>query len=141
MITKNITTILVIAGFVGITVFGFLAMGDHGTGHNLSGCIAALQGVGCPIFSGLVDFASFHLNAFKAFSSANQNVAAAALTLLIGLFAFYFLRDKLFGLGFYENELAAVKDYSSPRSFYNSFETNFIAWLSLLEKRNAAFLP
>lgn len=129
-----------VATFIGLAVFGFLAMGEHGPGHNFNGCIAALQGINCPIFNGLADFASFHLNAFRAFSSANQNVAAAALILLIGLFAFYFLRDKFPGLGFYKNELSAVKDYSSPRSFYNSFEINFMNWLSLREKRDAAFL-
>ncbi|OGN09413.1 MAG: hypothetical protein A3J46_01250 [Candidatus Yanofskybacteria bacterium RIFCSPHIGHO2_02_FULL_41_11] len=69
-----------ILGFIGVAVFGFLAMGEHGPGHNFSGCIAALQGkADCSAFGGLVSFASFHLDAFKVFSSANFSAAIAAL--------------------------------------------------------------
>ena len=88
---KNLFVVFMILGFIGVAVFGFLAMGEHGPGHNFSGCIAALRGeTNCSALGGLVSFASFHLNAFKVFSSANFSATTAMglMFFLIALGAF-----------------------------------------------------
>src|SRR3972149_8517151 len=88
---KSIFTTLLIFSFVGIAVFGFAAMGHSENSH--SNCLAATaQGIICPDAMSALDFASFHINTFRSFTTAifSGNALSAlllsiALSLLSGL--------------------------------------------------------
>lgn len=71
--------VVLLVGFVSIAVFGFAGMSD---GHG-SGCIAAqAHGGVCPEQNPL-GFASFHMEAFRNFSSAVFSDNSAGLLLMI----------------------------------------------------------
>lgn len=135
-------SILIIIGFIGIAVFGFFGMGEHGPEHNFGGCIAALRGeADCSVFKGLLDFASFHLGAFKTFSSANLSIAAAIMALLAGfalLFAWF--RKNAPESDFYKKILIPVLAYSFDYGLRTSHESKMTSWFALHEKRDAASL-
>ena len=79
---KVVLSLIVISSFLGIAVFGFMAMSPDANGHH-SGCIAATaQGAGCPAEAETLGFVSFHLRAFKNFSSATFGEQFAAPFLL-----------------------------------------------------------
>jgi len=131
-----------ILGFIGVAVFGFLAMGEHGPGHNFSGCIAALQGkADCSAFGGLVSFASFHLDAFKVFSSANFSAATAAfLAFFIAALVFSTASaSRLFDLRFSKNTVSSAVTYSVGYGFYTPLEQNLKNWFALHENSPAIF--
>lgn len=141
MTAKSILIIFTIMSFVGLAVFGFLAMGDHGTGHSLSGCIAALQGgTGCSVFKGLADFASFHLNAFKVFSSANFTATTMALLLFLAVIIFStILPERLLDSGIPKCVLSAVAIYSSGYDFRTPLERSLKSWFALRENSPTLF--
>ena len=122
-------------------MFGFMAMGDHGPGHDLSGCIAALQeATNCSAFGGLISFASFHLNAFKVFSSASPIVSNMSLVFFLLTFVLSIILVRhLFNFGDLNYKPVAVLTYSSNRKFHVSLETDFRSWFALHEKRDAVF--
>ncbi|OGN22676.1 MAG: hypothetical protein A2918_01075 [Candidatus Yanofskybacteria bacterium RIFCSPLOWO2_01_FULL_42_49] len=125
-----------------MAVFGFLAMGDHGPSHDLGGCIAALrEGTDCSAFRGLIGFASFHLSAFKVFSSANFSVTTAMslLLFLVALIASTILAKRLFNFEIFRHKQIAVLAYSSDHDFYKSLETSFRSWFAMREMRDAVF--
>ncbi|MBI2042140.1 MAG: hypothetical protein HYT21_00070 [Candidatus Nealsonbacteria bacterium] len=66
---KSALTTLLLIGFVGTVIFGFISMSHkNDTNHN---CIAATaQSADCPKASNSLSFAVFHLDAFKNFSTA-----------------------------------------------------------------------
>lgn len=138
---KNLFIVFIVSSFIGIVVFGFLAMGEHGPGHSLNGCIAALQEeINCPVFEGLVSFASFHLNAFKVFSSAN--LIATATILLFFLAALIFLTTLVkqpFDFGLLKHKSSAALTYSSDYGFCMSSEVDLKSWLALHEMRDTVF--
>lgn len=81
---KSAFTTLLIFSFLGIAVFGIFAM-NHGSGHSHSGCIAATaQGTDCPKEENTIPFLTFHLDAFRSFSTATfgDNLASAFLLLI-----------------------------------------------------------
>ena len=139
---KNLFVVFMILGFIGVAVFGFLAMGEHGPGHNFSGCIAALQGkADCSAFGGLVSFASFHLDAFKVFSSANFS-AATAVGLVLFSAALVFSTasaSRLFDLRFSKNTDSSAVTYSVGYGFYTPLEQNLKNWFALHENSPAIF--
>jgi len=82
--------IVIILSFTGLAVFGFLGMGAHEMEHGgINGCLAALQReIGCPAPASPFEFATFHLSAFKIFSSANMGTAVLLSTVLTTLMLF-----------------------------------------------------
>ena len=140
MTAKNSFTIFITVTFIGMAVFGFLAMGDHGPEHNLGGCIAALRGeTNCSALGGLVSFASFHLNAFKVFSSANFSATTAMglMLFLIALSASAILAERLFSFEIFRRKQVAISAYSYDSDFYKSLETSFRSWFAMREMRDA----
>jgi hypothetical protein len=82
---RSTLTILLLASFVVIAVFGIFGM-HLGVQNHDDGCIAAVaQGTDCPKQSDPVDYFGFHLDAFKGFSTATFGE-----NLLASLFAFVF---------------------------------------------------
>ena len=67
---KILFTILLITSFVGVAVFGALAM-NHDSGHGVFGCIAATANAAqCPEGANLFSLVAFPFDAFKNFSKA-----------------------------------------------------------------------
>ena len=133
---KHLFVIFMVLSFIGMAVFGFLAMGDHGPGHDLGSCIAALRGeADCSAFGGLIGFASFHLNAFKVFSSANfSTTTAMVLAFFIVAFVFYTASaGRLLNFGFLKNTSFSAIAYSVGYGFYTQLEQNFKNWFALHE--------
>ena len=138
---RNLFIIFVALGFIGVAVFGFLAMSDHSPGHDFGNCIATLQrGTNCSALEGSVSFASFHLNAFKVFSSANSVTSNMSLMFFLSVFVFsIILAKRLFNFETLNYKPVAVLAYSSGREFHVSLETDFRSWIALHEKRDAVF--
>lgn len=90
---------VLIIGFFGVAVFGFFAMG-HGDDHN-SKCFAVVSsGADCAVFTSILEFIEFHLNALRKFSTA---VFASAIELPLLLFVFAY----------------AVFAFSSPQAVFH----------------------
>jgi len=134
---KTLLTLSIILSFVGITVFGFLAI-SHGENMGHSGCIAALAERGiCPAErNNPFILAAFHGNFLRSFSLALLSSGAAILMVLGSMFISGWLKisaDK-------DSNLAGVLI-----SFYgNFFRENFnfskyktIRWLSFHENSPA----
>lgn len=141
MIIKSSLAFLITASFIGIAVFSFLAMGEHEPGHNFSGCIAVLQGeTDCSVFEGLVGFASFHLNAFKIFSSANFMATTMALLLFLAVIIFStILPERLLDSGILKRVLSAAAIYSSGYDFRTPLERSLKSWFALRENSPTLF--
>src|SRR3989338_1502437 len=136
--------IFIILSFTGLAVFGFLGMGAHEMEHGgINGCLAALQReIGCPAPASPLEFATFHLSAFKIFSSANMGTAVLLSMMLATSTLFLASFSKI-----YKPKLIAIPATESafityPRSyeFHSPNELKFIRWFALHEKRDAAFL-
>ena len=81
---KGVTAVLLL-GFIGVAVFGFVAM-MHEDGHGHDGCVAATaQATACPMnFSPLS--IPFHMDTFKAFSTAIPSAGLFAILALLAIF-------------------------------------------------------
>lgn len=141
---KFLFTTLLIVSYIAIGLFGFfdvhantdMNMQSHNTPIN---CIAAtVNGVDCPEQTSPIDFATFHIDAFKSFSLATltegvSNVLPFAFIFLffidIAFFTSYLLR--LPRLAFYRHRFS---DYSfSPQ------KQKFTRWLAIHENSPALF--
>lgn len=70
---RTITTLITLS-FIGIALFGFIAMG-HAINHGLGGCIASLaQKAECPTEGNVLTYISFHFSIFRSFSTAILNI-------------------------------------------------------------------
>ncbi|MBI4085897.1 MAG: hypothetical protein HY433_01475 [Candidatus Liptonbacteria bacterium] len=135
---KPILTILLVGSFIGVAVFGFAGMHNGMEAHD-GDCIAATaQGAGCSKQASPVDYAAFHLNAFKIFSSAafSENFLSVLLPALAALL--------LIGLGFFRQFLfMPPQPILSRHKFRNTFsfpqKREFIRWLALHENSPATF--
>jgi len=141
---KKKASVFIILSFIGLAVFGFLGMGSHEIGHDVTnGCLAALQReTGCPVPASPLEFATFHLSAFKIFSSANMGTAVLLSMMLATSTLFLASFSKI-----YKPKLIAIPATESafityPRSyeFHTPNELKFIRWFALHEKRDAVFL-
>ena len=142
MTVKNSLTIFIAVTFMGMAVFSFLAMGDHGPGHNVGGCIAVLLGeTNCSVFGGLIGFASFHLDAFKFFSSADFSATTAmGLVFFAAALVFYAASSgRLLNFEFSKSAFSSVVAYSADYGFYTPMEQDFRNWLALHENSPAIF--
>ena len=125
----TLTTFLLV-GFIGIAVFGFLAI-NHGGSHGHSGCLAAVaKGTDCPYETGTAASVAFHLDTFKGFSTAvfGEN-AGSAVTLLLLL-----LLSVGLGIGqrIYSRTLP-LPFFLVHRLFAQPFQLQFAQWLALHE--------
>jgi len=130
-------------GFVGIFLFGTCSIHTqadmNAQGHDMSpsNCIgAAAQGVDCPKQADPIEFATFHIDAFKGFSTAipGENVMAGLLLafaslVLMGL-AFFFP-------GRFDPPQLAFYRYSFRDTPFSSREREYLRWLALHENSPA----
>lgn len=83
---KSLLTTTILLGFISVAVFGFAGVSHGALDAHDDGCImATAKGVECPQATSAADYLTFHLNAFKSFSSATfgETLAASLLTLLL----------------------------------------------------------
>jgi hypothetical protein len=74
---------LILLGFVGMAVFGFIPLGTH-YGHAMEGCLAALTtNTVCPIGSDPVASAAHYIGGYSAFSFAVMMTFLFALAFIV----------------------------------------------------------
>ena len=134
---KSVLTILLILGFIGITIFGFAIM-HYGNGYGSGNCIAAIiLGTDCPRANDALAFATFHINALNFFTTAVFGLSSFANILLIFLALIIFLR---FGLIFNQSLVLAKNAFQASYSrffeFHLFFRKEIIRRFTLLNKRN-----
>lgn len=136
---------LLIASYIAIGAFGVFGMHTQGDmnmqGHDMpqSNCVGATAtGVDCPKQANLIDFANFHINAFRGFSVAifGQNILASILVLVTWIAGI--------GLGAL---LASYLSLSQPHLAYSRYrlkqlslspQDQLLRWLSLHENSPAS---
>ncbi len=124
-------TILLILGFVGVAVFGYLWVGPvQNCCHQV--CIAdVIQGGTCPEPYNPFTLANYHILAFQSLSKAIGN--PSLLILLTVLFSLiFFTIPKLEVL----NLKPLVNDGFARQTEIFSFKLHFQNWLKLFEKRD-----
>ena len=138
---KSIGIVLLIAGFVGIAVFGFLAI-NHGNGHEHAGCIATTaKGIDCPLGANTILFAIFHLDIIKSFSTAIFNYDYSGSLILLAFIIFLVGWITRFKIGFNLPRLAIVQYcYRSRETYFFSLRQNLTGWLALHENSPAGLL-
>lgn len=133
MLRRNISVIL-LASFISIAVFGFVAMGE-GYGHSHSGCIAATAGGvrGCQDSGEGAETLLFHLRTFKSFSQAlGISILALAILCLValaGLIRTIAETRSTLGHPFY------ITDTGLTARIYQKTRARIIYWLALHESR------
>ncbi len=123
-------------GFVGVAVFGFAAMGHNETSHGK--CLAAVaQGIICPDAMSALDFASFHINTFRSFTTAvfSGNMLSALLLSIV--------LSSLIGLGFLAAGLNLPNLNFNARQrlsfvYSSPLKTALTRWLALHENSPSA---
>lgn len=132
--------IILMVGFVGISVFGSFGMHTQADmnmqGHDMpsSNCIGATaQGVDCPKQADPIDFATFHIDAFRGFSLATFGENLMGMLLLI------FATLIFIGLAFFSPRLFKIPKLAFYRQHFRDFisspqQQQLIRWLALHEK-------
>lgn len=120
---KSVFDIILIISFIGVAVFGFISM-IYGASHEI-GCVASslIGSAFCP--NNILNFITFHIDAFKYFSTA---ILSIILLILLVMTVFSILppplddeKDDFDDIIFSENNL---------KQNYN-FKKRLIRWLSL----------
>ena len=128
---KSFLLILLLAGFLGVAVFGGFNLG-HVSDHE-SGCIAAqAQGMDCPKKMDLINFAAFHLESFKTFFLASSKEILSALLLLLLFIAGAVIGRTLASLAPPHLRLTSFR-FRYRTFFVPSRELEFVRWLALHE--------
>lgn len=128
---------LLLIAFISLAVFGVFGMHTQANmqGHNMpaSNCVgAAVNGADCPQQADPIDYLTFHLDAFKFFSSAISGESVMGMLLL-------FAALLLVGLAFFSPYLfrplqLAFYKYRFRDSFSPPQQQQLIRWLALHEK-------
>lgn len=131
---------LLLIGFVSLAVFGFFGMHTQAQmnmdGHNMpaSNCVgAAVNGTDCPKQADPIDYLTFHLDAFKFFSSATfgENVMGA---LLLAFASLLFTGMAFFSPYLFKPPQLAFYKYRFRDSFSPPQQQQLTRWLALHEK-------
>ncbi len=134
---KSLLTTILFLGFVNIAVFGVFGMHSGMQNHD-SGCIAATaQGTGCPKQSDSLEYLTFHLDAFREFSTATsgENILASLLALTL-LAAGAGLALFLGNLALSQLDFAYFR-YKQCENFSSPPEQQLLRWLALHENSPA----
>lgn len=128
-IDKNtLISVILLIGFSSMAVFGFFAMGTFSGIHGHSTCIASLiNSASCVLEMNIINFSSFHIDAFFSFTSAIFNILLVVLLFLLPIYFFirantrdeidiYIFLDDIFG--FSVLSLLTFRNWFSLR--YNS---------------------
>lgn len=132
---KTALTIFLVIGFSGVAVFGMFAM-NHGAEYSHSCFAATVQGTDCPKEADPLDFAAFHIDAYKelslsTFGESAMSTLLAAFALLLFI-SFAFSSPRLFNppqLALYRRRF---RDPFSPPQ-----EQGLTGWLALHENSPA----
>ncbi len=132
---KFLTTILLI-GFIGIALFGFIGMPHQMSGHSGSGCLASFV-VGkslCPDGANSFSYAFYHIQAYQFFSNALTSSVATILAIIASAFILIFALKNFYTRPVLKNQNFYLKKriIEISNSLHSSFR-NFIRWLSILE--------
>jgi len=132
---KLLATILLI-GFVGVVIFGFMWMPHQMSGHSGSDCIASLV-VGkslCPDGNNSFSYAFYHFQAYEFFSNAIMVSVAAVLAIIAFAFILTFVLKNFDPLSISGNQITYIKKrlFEISNSLHSNLK-NFIRWLSILE--------
>jgi len=133
---KLATALLIGISFLGVAVFGFAVVSQCQGGM---GCIASfVQGLFCPIGSGIFNRTLSHADAFHGFSLAIVERVSAimlvwtALFFLLGGLKTIFLNNRLgFFARFYHN-------IENSCHFGTQLRSSLIDWLQIHQKRDPA---
>ena len=132
---KFVALILLI-GFVGVAIFGFVWMPHQMSGHSGSDCIASLV-VGkslCPDGNNTFSYAFYHFQAYEFFSNAIIVSVAAVLAIIAFAFILTSVLKNFDPLFVSRNQIIYLKKrlIEITDSLCSNLK-NFIRWLSLLE--------
>lgn len=132
MTAKTTIGFFLIVSFIGLAVFGFVVMTQDG------GCLATLVqgGATCPPNAGSLEVATFHLNAFKVFTTATFDFSGALFLVLLLSLAFVgfclsqIVRTQLVS----QNFVAEISELG-----LSNFKSRLNHWLSLHTNSPTAF--
>src|SRR3989338_4287108 len=131
---RFLLTILLISSFAGIAVFGVFGM-NHGQAHDmeLNNCIAATaKGMDCPKEADPINFATFHLDAYRGFSLATfgESVMSA---LLLAFASLLFIGLAFLSISLFRQPQLAFYRYRFRNAFSPPQKQELIRWLALHE--------
>lgn len=137
---------ILLASYVAAGIFGIFVMHAQADmdmqEHTMpiSNCIGAIaKGVDCPKQVNSIDFATFHINAFKEFSLATFGFGKNLITIIL-----FVLATLIFiGVAFFASHLFKIPKLEFYRQrFKKNFslyqQQRFIRWLALHEKSPTA---
>jgi hypothetical protein len=137
---KSLFAIILLASFTGIAVFGVFGM-NHGEAHDMdsNNCIAATaRGLDCPKEADPIDFASFHIDAYRGFSLATFGESILS-GLLLAFAPLLFIGLALFSHHLFKPPQLAFYRYRFSDSFSPPQKQQLIRWLALHENSPAIF--
>lgn len=139
---KAIFVIFIISGFIGVAVFGFLAI-NHNSGHEYLGCIVVTaKGMNCPPKINSLLSAIFHLDTLKSFSIATFSPNHNYFNSLV-LFIFFILligSGGAFMVGANPQTLATAKyNYNFAKNHFLPPKQDLAGWLALHENSPTNF--
>lgn len=129
-------TIILLIGFVGIALFGFIGMPHQMSEHLSSDCIASfvVNKSLCPDGNNAFSYAFYHIQAYQFFSNALIGSFAAILAVIALAFILTFVFREIGSRLVLKNQIFYLKKRLTEiaDSLHSSFR-NFIRWLSILE--------
>ena|SRR3989344_4836090 len=135
---KYFATLLLITSFTGIGILGM----NHGQAHGMdpNNCIAATaKGMDCPKEEDLIDFAAFHIDAYKDFSLATFFSKSAMSMLLLAFASLLFVGLALFSPHLFNPPQLAFYRYRFRDSFFSPQKQQLTRWLALHENSPTIF--
>ncbi len=137
---KSLFETILIASFIGIAVFGVFGM-NHSQVHDMkpNNCIAAIvNGMDCQKEANPIDFASFHIDAYKGFSLATFEESAMSY-LLLAFASLLFIGLSFFSPFISKEPPLAFYRYRFRNVFLPPQKQQLVRWLSLHENSPTTF--
>jgi hypothetical protein len=134
---KYLATLLLITSFAGIGIMGM----NHGQAHGMdpNNCIVArAKGMDCPKEADSIEFAAFHIDAYKGFSLATFSESAMSI-LLLAFASLLFVGLALFSPRLFNPPQLAFYRYRFRDSFSPPQKQKLTRWLALHENSPAIF--
>lgn len=135
---KSLFTTIVLVSFIGIAVFGVFGM-SHGQAHDMgpNNCIAATaKGMDCPKEAEPIDFAVFHIDAYKGFSLATFGESAMS-ALLLAFASLLFIGLAFFSPHLFKPPQLAFYKHRFRDAFSPPQQQEITRWLALHENSPA----
>lgn len=129
-------TLILLIGFIGIALFGFIGIPHQMSEHSSSDCIASfvVNKSLCPDENNTFSYAFYHIQAYQFFSNALIISLLVISALFVGVFIFSFSLRDFFAQFVLKNQIICLKKrLIEIIDSLRSSSGNFIRWLSLLE--------